>query len=238
MVLTSYQACAYPYQARWNAQWTPNPTSTYQAQRNRLTTTRQPTLHRPLEQGGTVRALYMAITKTKPSHDSSHTISSSNNIKPRQMICSKAHDQGDAHKTPKWIIAQKDPKPPSITFANLYRARQSSRCCGRTTGGSNCTGQQFETTMESKWSTWDGETPNPTLSHPIPNIPTMLLPPQTNKRWTHNPDTSSANWHTSTRTKKTSPSKMTHTMSIIWKRRIMILTNLQKEVTTSNTPNR
>jgi hypothetical protein len=75
-----------------------------------------------LEQGGTVRALYMAITKTKPWHDSSHTISSSNNIKTRQMICSKAH-QGDAHKTPKWIIAQKDPKPPSLTFADLYRAR-------------------------------------------------------------------------------------------------------------------
>jgi hypothetical protein len=64
----------------------------------------------------------MAITKTKPSHDSSHTISTSNNIKPRQMISSKAH-YGDAHKTPKWIIVQKDPKPPSITFADLYRAR-------------------------------------------------------------------------------------------------------------------
>jgi hypothetical protein len=75
-----------------------------------------------LEQGGTFRALYMAITKTKPSHNSPHTIPTSNNIKPRQMIYSKAH-HGDAHKTPKWIIAQKDPKPPSITFADLYRAR-------------------------------------------------------------------------------------------------------------------
>jgi hypothetical protein len=74
------------------------------------------------EQGGTFRALYMAITKTKPSHNSSHTISSSNNNKPCPMICSKAH-QGDANKTPKWIITQKDPKPPSITFTNLYRAR-------------------------------------------------------------------------------------------------------------------
>jgi len=75
-----------------------------------------------LEHGGTVRAPHMAIIKTKPSHDSSHTISTSNNIKPRQMISSKAH-YGDAHKTPKWIIVQKDPKPPSITFADLYRAR-------------------------------------------------------------------------------------------------------------------
>jgi hypothetical protein len=75
------------------------------------------------EQGGTFRALYMAITKTKPSHDSSHTTPSSNKNKPRQMICSKAH-QGGANKTPKWIITRKDPpKPPSITFANLYHAR-------------------------------------------------------------------------------------------------------------------
>jgi hypothetical protein len=75
-----------------------------------------------LEQEGTFRAPYTAITKTKPPHDSSHTTSSSNNNKPRQMICSKAH-QGDANKTPKWIIIRKDPKPPYITFANFYRAR-------------------------------------------------------------------------------------------------------------------
>jgi hypothetical protein len=74
------------------------------------------------EQGGKFRALYKAITKTKPPHDSSHITSSLNKNKPRQMICSKAH-QGDANKTPKWIITRKDPKPPSITFANLYRAR-------------------------------------------------------------------------------------------------------------------
>jgi hypothetical protein len=72
------------------------------------------------EQGGTFRALYMAITKTKPSHDSSHTTPSSN--KPRQMICSKAY-QGGANKTPKWIITGKDPPKPKTTFANLYRAR-------------------------------------------------------------------------------------------------------------------
>ena len=59
------------------------------------------------EQGGTFRAFYMAITKTKPPHDSSHTTSSSNNNKPRQMICSTAH-QGGVNKTPKWIITRKD----------------------------------------------------------------------------------------------------------------------------------
>jgi hypothetical protein len=47
------------------------------------------------------------------------------------MICSKAH-QGSANKTPKWIITQKDPpKPPSITFANLYRARQACAAAGK-----------------------------------------------------------------------------------------------------------
>ena len=75
------------------------------------------------EQRGMFRALYMAMTKTKPSHDSSHTTPSLNNNEPRQMICSKAH-QGDKNKTPKWIITRKDPpKPPKITFADLYRAR-------------------------------------------------------------------------------------------------------------------
>jgi hypothetical protein len=75
------------------------------------------------EQEGTFRALYMAMTKTKPPHDSPHTTPSLNNNKPRQMICSKAH-QGGTNKTPKWIITHKDPpKPPSITFADLYRAR-------------------------------------------------------------------------------------------------------------------
>jgi hypothetical protein len=66
----------------------------------------------------------MAITKTKPSHNSSHTTPSLNKNKPRQMICSKAH-QGGANKKPKWIIiTRKDPpKTPSITFADLYRAR-------------------------------------------------------------------------------------------------------------------
>jgi hypothetical protein len=72
------------------------------------------------EQGGTFRALYMAITKTKPLHDSSHTTPSTN--KPRQMICSKAH-QGGPNKTPKWIITHKDPPKTKTTFADLYRAR-------------------------------------------------------------------------------------------------------------------
>ena len=72
------------------------------------------------EQGGTFRALYMAITKTKPSHDSPHTTPSTN--KPRQMICSKAH-QGGPNKTPKWIITHKDPPKIKTTFADMYRAR-------------------------------------------------------------------------------------------------------------------
>ena len=75
-----------------------------------------------LEQEGMFSAPYTAIAKTKQPHNSSHTTSSSNNNKHRQMICSKAH-QGDANKTPKLIITRKDPKPPSITFADFYRAR-------------------------------------------------------------------------------------------------------------------
>jgi hypothetical protein len=101
------------------AQWTTNPTP-YQAQHNTPTNTWQPTPHRHTT--CLPRTLCMSrkehsarstwhITKTKPPHDSSHTTSSSNNNKPRQMICSKAH-QGDANKTPKWIITQKDQNHP------------------------------------------------------------------------------------------------------------------------------
>jgi hypothetical protein len=128
MVLTSYQGCAYSIPSLLE-QWKPHQTHTYQAQRNSLTTTtRQPTLHRHTtcasptdttpEQGGTFRTLYMANTKTKPSHDSSHTTPSSN--KPRQMICSKAH-QGGANKArrqnglshTKILQSQKPPLPTS-----------------------------------------------------------------------------------------------------------------------------
>jgi hypothetical protein len=51
-----------------------------------------------------------------------NTHTTANAAPPHHMSSTEAH-HGDAHKTPKWIIAQKEPKPPSITFADLYRAR-------------------------------------------------------------------------------------------------------------------
>jgi hypothetical protein len=87
---------------------------------NNYTTANAASTNNTPEQGGTFRALYMAITKTKPSHDSPHTTPSTN--KPRQMICSKAH-QGGPNKTPKWIITHKDPPKIKTTFADMYRAR-------------------------------------------------------------------------------------------------------------------
>jgi hypothetical protein len=189
------------------------------------------------EQGGTFRALYMAMTKTKPPQDSSHTTPSSNRNKPCQMICSKAH-QGGANKTPKWIITRKDPpKPPSTTFANLY--------CARARAASGKPPEEVIAPViknpKPQWQVvylgWGKPHPNVGIS--IPDHPNYVAPPQTtiypprlhlvrSRRLglNHNLDTSLTNWQTSPRTMTTSPSKMSHMRSIIWKKMMLSSLNL------------
>jgi hypothetical protein len=128
------------------------------------------------EKGGTFRALYyMAMTKTKPLHDSPHTTPSSTRNKPRQMICcSKAH-QGGANKTPKWVITCKDPpKPSSITFANLYRAKAHA--------ASGKPPEEVITPVTSPKPQWQvvhlgwGK-PHPNVGISNPNHPNYVAPP-------------------------------------------------------------